>query len=422
MNIVAKQYTFAITMNYLCSNAGQHVALGHADKHVLASEGADNYLMNFYITQNSSTYRPPGVRPTSNLLGDKSLTTENLFTKKLVDERKKTGYVSNERYYLPYTRSLDELDNPILGRMCTDNYVTSHQTHYQPYELPNGTESMPPNIANQTSGFFRERAVHIPNSFVPPVGGKEDTTYGNDFSRPAQTEPVIVGQVGPKERSGFVSNTEVDPLTTTVGERWHYRSRPTGSTEYKDKFPQYDYPKGDDPLLTVIDPHTKPSSDRIINNFVLPTNEGPYAGGRFAPDSTEYRKHYLGKGFLPEKMGHLEVGPKETTGPVRNEHGFTQTFDDPRRFITTYQMNHFDMNPKGRDREGYVVGGVQKPRTNGFTDDTKISKPFDNYRDERLTRYHLDPYQVRSLRARDPFFDDSTHDNKGHIQKPTEMF
>ena len=53
------------------------------------------------------------------------------------------------------------------------------------------------------------------------------------------------------------------------------------------------------------------------------------------------------------------------------------------------------MNPKGRDREGYVVGGVKKPRTNGFTDDTKISKPFDNYRDERLTRYHLDPYQVR---------------------------
>ncbi|CAF4411462.1 unnamed protein product, partial [Adineta steineri] len=51
----------------------------------------------------------------ANILGDKSLTTENLYTKKLVDERKKTGFTSNERYYLPYTRSLDELDNPILG-------------------------------------------------------------------------------------------------------------------------------------------------------------------------------------------------------------------------------------------------------------------------------------------------------------------
>ncbi len=98
------------------------------------------------------------------------------------------------------------------------------------------------------------------------------------------------------------------------------------------------------------------------------------------------------------------------------------------------------MNPKGRDREGYVVGGIQKPRANGFTEDTKISKPFDNFRDERLTHYRLDPYQVRyshlfdnyskkqtdsffrSLRARDLFFDDSTHDNKGRLQKQSELF
>jgi len=102
-------------MAYLCPNAGQYLPAGHADKHILVSEGADNYLMNFYITQSSSTYRPPRVRPKSNILSDKSLTTESLNTQKLKDERKKTGFVSNERYYLPYTRSLDELDNPTLG-------------------------------------------------------------------------------------------------------------------------------------------------------------------------------------------------------------------------------------------------------------------------------------------------------------------
>lgn len=53
--------------------------------------------------------------------------------------------------------------------MCSANYETSHQSQFKPYELPNGTESIPPNTTNQTSGFFRERAVHIPNSFVPPV-------------------------------------------------------------------------------------------------------------------------------------------------------------------------------------------------------------------------------------------------------------
>ncbi|CAF1207171.1 unnamed protein product, partial [Rotaria sp. Silwood1] len=114
-------------------------------------------------------------------------------------------------------------------------------------------------------------------------------------------------------------------------------------------------------------------------------------------------------------MGNLNIGPKEITGSIRNDNGHIQTFDDPRRFITTYQMNHFDMNPKGRDREGYVAGGIQKPRSSGFSEDTKISNPLDNFRDERITHYHLDPYQVRSLRARDPFFDDTTHDNKGRL-------
>ncbi|CAF2083264.1 unnamed protein product [Rotaria socialis] len=409
-------------MDYLCPNSGQYISAGHPNQHVLASEGADSYLMNFYVTQNSSTYRPPRVKPKANILGDKSLTTESLSTQKLTDENKKTGFVDNERYYLPYTRSIDELDNPTLGRMCTKNYQTSHQAHYQPYELPDGTESMPPNTSNQTSGFFREHIVHNPNSSVPPIGGKEATTYGSNFAKPAQLEPVTVGQVGPKETSGFVANTEIEPLTATTGERWHYHTRPTGSSEYKDRFPQYDYPKGDDPLLTVIDTNTKISSDRVINNFVLPTGDGPYAGGSFGPDSTEYRQRYVGNQFLPEKMGQLNIGPKETTGTTRNDNGFNQQFDDPRRFITTYQMNHFDMNAKGRDREGYVVGGVQKPRATGFSQDTKTANPLDNFRDERVTRYHLDSYQVRSLRARDPFFADATHDNKGRLQKQSELF
>ena len=97
------------------------------------------------------------------------------------------------------------------------------------------------------------------------------------------------------------------------------------------------------------------------------------------------------------------------------------------------------MNRKGRDREGYVVGGIQKPRPTGFTEDTKTSNPLDNFRDERVTHYHLDPYQVRyvdslkqrlsikyrlsrSLRARDPLFDDGTHDHKGRLQKQSEIF
>jgi protein phosphatase 1 regulatory subunit 32 len=42
-----------------------------------------------------------------------------------------------------------------------------------------------------------------------------------------------------------------------------------------------------------------------------------------------------------------------------HEHGIVHTKDDPRRFITNYQVKHFDMNPRGKDREGHVVGGLQ---------------------------------------------------------------
>jgi len=102
-------------MDYLSPNAAQYLPAGHRDQHVQESHGADNYLMNFYITSYSSTFRNPKRVPTANILSDKSLTLENNLSDKLKLQRSKTGFVSNERYYLPYQRSLDNLDNPTLG-------------------------------------------------------------------------------------------------------------------------------------------------------------------------------------------------------------------------------------------------------------------------------------------------------------------
>lgn len=99
---------------------------------------------------------------------------------------------------------------------------------------------------------------------------------------------------------------------------------------------------------------------------------------------SEYRDRYIGKQELDPKLaqqlGTAAVGPKELNGQTRCESGKVQQLDDPRRFITNYQMRlifrfiiylskykwhieyisrHFDMNAKGKDREGFVVGGVQ---------------------------------------------------------------
>ena len=42
---------------------------------------------------------------------------------------------------------------------------------------------------------------------------------------------------------------------------------------------------------------------------------------------------------LDDKLGSTQiVGPKEFGGQARSERGYLQTLDDPRRFITNYQI------------------------------------------------------------------------------------
>jgi hypothetical protein len=50
--------------------------------------------------------------------------------------------------------------------------------------------------------------------------------------------------VGPKEASGFIVNNDgQDVVTGVAGERWLYNNRPTGTTNYKDKFIPFVYAK-----------------------------------------------------------------------------------------------------------------------------------------------------------------------------------
>jgi hypothetical protein len=43
-------------------------------------------------------------------------------------------------------------------------------------------------------------------------------------------------------------------------------------------------------------------------------------------------------------MGNLDIRPQENAGPVKNENGYIQTFDDLRNFITTYQIEYEKRN------------------------------------------------------------------------------
>lgn len=50
--------------------------------------------------------------------------------------------------------------------------------------------------------------------------------------------------------------------------------------------------------------------------------------------------------ILSEKLGQATVGFKEDSGQTRCEKGFVQQLDDPKRFITNYQIRFEFLNEK----------------------------------------------------------------------------
>ena len=74
----------------------ESLANGRKSKHVGQSKGAEKNIMKFYITEYSSKHGIDGFSPRS---GKKS----------------GTGYQSNFRPAVYYSRKLDELDNPTMG-------------------------------------------------------------------------------------------------------------------------------------------------------------------------------------------------------------------------------------------------------------------------------------------------------------------
>merc|ERR1712226_277187 len=81
--------------------------------------------------------------------------------------------------------------------------------------------------------------------------------------------------------------------------------------------------------------------------------------------------------------------------------------DDMRRFFTHNDLQYYDKNPTGKHREGRVIGAVQPHVEDGYTKSEKLHQlgtgqkwdPSDQLRNQN-------PYQAKSVKARDTFFDD----------------
>ena len=81
-----------------------------------------------------------------------------------------------------------------------------------------------------------------------------------------------------------------------------------------------------------------------------------------------------------------------------------------------------DRTARGIDRAGHTWGGVQPQRPDGFTRSEGVhTGTLGQEGNTTATLRRLEPYVARSLRARDVFFDDHTHDAKMQQQQSSSV-
>ena len=139
--------------------------LGRPNPHVTQSRGAEPYIMNFYVTSYSTSYTKPNIEVDKGKFKDiPAYSGESVFKPRSAPEIHKTGFISNVRPQIYYKKTLDDYDNPDMGRLLADNYNTITHTEFQAYKLKNGLEELPVQVKDQTSAFTQTAYNHNPRN------------------------------------------------------------------------------------------------------------------------------------------------------------------------------------------------------------------------------------------------------------------
>ncbi|GFR76486.1 protein phosphatase 1 regulatory subunit 32-like [Elysia marginata] len=450
--------------------------MGPRSLHIQKSQGADTNIMKFYITQNSTTYgaRFDKFQPQQGRhrgTGYLSNFRPAVYYNRRLDD---VDNPAMRRICDGNYRSVTSLDfQPYRDHSGLEGFPGSvHQVgsgfiRDKPLTIP--TE-------NKVNGVFIDtRAKSAPSNILPrykpllhhlhskdPVE-LENHGYGPKFMRsetqekfkgqPWPTVDISAKELGPQEVSGFVHNINDEPVTYEPKMAYKndrpgwYTHRPTGVSIMKTSFIPKDWSKGDDPLPGGVAhgsdrgtgftrEEVKPkyvnikapdAYDRLCDmpslkadktrrqdpveylNMQFPHNKTSVTGEQFKgqqrPSKTE-----------PDRLDRTAVGFKEETGYVENNLPFNQTADNKMRFITHY-MTRFgpDPTPVGVDRAGHLRGGVQGQKPDGFTKSTAVNSYGHTPASSDVLR-RIEPYVGRSMKARNVFFDDHTHDAKVRSQ------
>ncbi|XP_064627223.1 stabilizer of axonemal microtubules 4-like isoform X2 [Lineus longissimus] len=399
---------------------------GPPNRHVQKSNGADTNIMKFYCTQNSTTYGSnwPKFQPRS-------------------ARHVGTGYLANFRPGVYYSERLDQLDNPVMGKIVGSNYMTVTQRDFRPSVGSNGTDPLPCSVHQVGSGFVREKPITNPSSKEGPASMTTETaTKFRGF--PSERMDISRKTVGPNENTGFTHAND-EPVTFQPGQPHkgdipgYLTRRPTGRSIMKTDFQRYGYPLGNEPLPCIADPSEHNTGfTRGTNAEPIYVTRKPYdkadqiPGDRLSKmkktDPAEYmnatnpnnhssvaKNYFKGQqrpdGSEADRLARTSVGTKEPSGYCENNDIFVQTSDNPNRFITHYHTRFYDKTPFSTDREGHCRGDVQNQLPDGFTKSTYVHSYGPEVNPTGTLR-KLESYVARSVKARDPFYDDHTHDKK----------
>ncbi|XP_039253702.1 stabilizer of axonemal microtubules 4-like [Styela clava] len=442
--------------------------------HIKSSQGPDVNRLHFYCSRYSTEFGQENFKPR-------------------VGRHVGTGYSSNFRPQLYYSRSQDNFDNPVMGFLLSDNYETITKRHYRSAKGSDGRDPLPTiKIGSSDSGFVRERPLTVPMSFevsrvlydtrkyggrslpgIPPrhkpilhtMKRHDPTEEENYFQGPkymsteiqakfrgVQTAPLNIHHkdVGPLEETGFTDNKQIEPVTFTNDEYYDgdmpvvYHTCPTEKSVTKVSFRDWHDSNGRDPLPVIADRSNKDTGFIREKSRHLYTHRIPseaYLSQKKAPrlvndrikknDHSEYlnMKHphnkksvtiatYEGKqkpDLTETKLLNREdLGDQEPSGHSLNNYRYIESKNnDTTRYLTDYNMRFHNKELQGVDREGWVMGGLQHPEDDGYRRDFKVhtfGKSLDA--SERIRR--LEPYVAKTIRCKDKFFVDYTHERKIH--------
>jgi hypothetical protein len=90
--------------------------IGRANPHIMESRGAESYIMNFYSTNYSTAFTRPNIESNKGKFKDlPGYSGHEAFKPRSAPSYTTSGFTSNDRPQIGYTRTLDNHDNPEMG-------------------------------------------------------------------------------------------------------------------------------------------------------------------------------------------------------------------------------------------------------------------------------------------------------------------